>query len=100
MKIEFSSIAYEEFKSAIEFYELQETGLGVRFKEEVDESFKRIIRYPEAWQKETRTTRRIFLKRFPYKIVYYLETDKILIIAVAHTHRKPFYWIERFGKEE
>ncbi|MCF7949761.1 MAG: type II toxin-antitoxin system RelE/ParE family toxin [Spirochaetia bacterium] len=93
MKIEFSTIAYEEFKSAIEYYELQEIGLGIRFKYEVNESLKRIKRYPEAWQQETKSTRRFLLKRFPYKIVYYLENEIIIIVAVAHTHRKPFYWI-------
>ena len=93
MKIEFSTIAYEEFKSAIEYYELQEIGLGIRFKYEVNKSLKRIKRYPEAWQQETKSTRRFLLKRFPYKIVYYLENERIIIVAVAHTHRKPFYWI-------
>lgn len=96
MRIEFSAIAYEEFKNAIEFYDLLEKGLGLRFKDEVDDSLKRILKYPEAWQKETESTRRFLLKRFPYKIVYFVESERIVIIAVAHTHRKPFYWIDRF----
>lgn len=35
------------------------------------------------------------LSRFPYKLPYAVEADHIYIIAVAHQHRKPEYWIRR-----
>ncbi|WP_281283461.1 hypothetical protein [Thiospirochaeta perfilievii] len=43
MTIEFLEIAYDEYKDAIEYYDLMETGLGNRFKEEVDLSLERVI---------------------------------------------------------
>jgi len=35
------------------------------------------------------------LNKFPYKLLYSIEKDHVFIIAVAHLHRKPDYWIDR-----
>jgi len=32
---------------------------------------------------------------FPYSVVYTIEAGEILILAVAHQHRKPSYWQDR-----
>lgn len=37
------------------------------------------------------------LKRFPYRIVYQLEADKLVVIAFAHTSRRPGYWSNRLA---
>jgi hypothetical protein len=39
--------------------------------------------------------RRSLLARFPYTIVYGIDAQTIIVIAVAHTHREPRYWIDR-----
>lgn len=39
--------------------------------------------------------RRCLLQKFPYAIIYSIEPDHIHIIAVAHTKRKPGYWLIR-----
>jgi|GEM_PF-225276 len=33
--------------------------------------------------------------KFSYSLLYSIEEDHIFIIAVAHQHRKPGYWIDR-----
>jgi hypothetical protein len=40
-------------------------------------------------------TRRCLLRRFPYGLIYALDQDDILILAVAHTRREPGYWRDR-----
>jgi len=69
--------------------------LGSKFREEVRRAVLRICEYPEAWAKEKNAVRKYLLHKFPYKILYSIESDYICIIAVAHCHRKPEYWIER-----
>jgi hypothetical protein len=32
---------------------------------------------------------------FPYAVLYTIELDYVLIIAVMHTHREPGYWRRR-----
>jgi plasmid stabilization system protein ParE len=35
------------------------------------------------------------LKRFPFRIVYRVLVDRILVVAIAHTSRRPGYWKDR-----
>jgi len=60
-------------------------------------SIDRINEFPEAWQFFESNTRRCLLRRFPYGIVYSIENDSILIVAVANLHRGPEYWSARLG---
>ena len=66
-----------------------------RFRNEVHNAAKRISEYPEAWSIELNEVRKCLLHKFPFKLLYSIETDHIFIIAVAHQHRKPYYWIDR-----
>lgn len=95
MKVIFSEYAKLELEDALAFYELEHSGLGINFTKEVRKSIKRITRFPQAASIEIGEIRKSFLHKFPYKILYSIETDHIFIIALAHQHRKPDYWIER-----
>jgi toxin ParE2 len=35
------------------------------------------------------------MNRFPYSVIYALENDELVVLAIAHQHRKPFYWRDR-----
>ncbi len=91
----FSELARRELDDAIEFYELKYSGLGLRFRDEIKKSIVRIIKYPHAWSIEKGEIRKYLVHKFPYKILYSLEPGHIHIIAVAHQHRKPDYWIDQ-----
>ncbi|MBU1411129.1 type II toxin-antitoxin system RelE/ParE family toxin [Myxococcota bacterium] len=93
MRIIFSSLARQEMEDAIQFYELELPGLGAQFRQEVREAALRISAYPEGWSKEKGEIRKCLLHRFPYKLLYSIEQDHIFIIAVAHLHRRPDYWV-------
>lgn len=95
MRVVFTTYARLELRDATAFYELELPGLGRQFKEEVKKAILRVVAYPEAWSIERSEVRKYILHRFPYKILYSVEEDHILIIAIAHQHRKPDYWIDR-----
>ena len=95
MTIAFLPIAKTELDDAVEYYNLELPGLGTEFKDEVKSSLKRIILFPEAWSTVRLDIRKCILHRFPYNILYTIEEDHILILAIAHHHRNPEYWIER-----
>ena len=95
MKVIFSKYAKQELNDAVHYYELEHEGLGRRFKEEVKKAAIRISEYPKAWSVERGDVRKCLLHKFPYKLLYSIEEDHIIVIAVAHQHRKPDYWIER-----
>ena len=95
MKIIFDDLANEEFYDAIEYYEFQVQGLGRNFREEIKRALRTIRRFPKIGAIEEGDIRRYLLHKFPYKIMYSIEKDYIYIIAIAHTHREPTYWIQR-----
>jgi plasmid stabilization system protein ParE len=56
---------------------------------QVDAGINFIKRNPEIHPIEYRGTRKHLIKRFPYKIIYLIEEEKIIILAVLHGKRKP-----------
>jgi hypothetical protein len=95
MKIEILQIARLEFENAQEFYELEQSGLGARFENEIRQALLRIQQYPKVWSAERKEIRRCFIHKFPYKIIYSIQKEIIVVLAFAHLHRKPDYWIDR-----
>ena len=90
--IEFHHDADEEMKAAAVYYEERVIGLGSDFLDEVEHGLNRIRQFPLLWPIYEGEYRRYLLKRFPYGLIYRIETEKIFIIAVVHLHRKPRYW--------
>lgn len=39
--------------------------------------------------------RRVLLKRFPYAVVVVCRPEEVAVVAVAHTRRRPLYWLKR-----
>ena len=95
MPVIFTRYAQQELEDAVRVYNLEYAGLGDRFKEEVRRAALRIADYPKAWSVERGEVRKCLLHKFPYKLLYAMETDHVVVIAVAHQHRKPDYWVDR-----
>jgi hypothetical protein len=55
----------------------------------------RIEAHPDAWQPLSANTRRCRTRKFPYGVIYQNRAGEILIVAVAHLHRKPGHWSDR-----
>jgi ParE toxin of type II toxin-antitoxin system, parDE len=92
---DFLEPAQVELEEEVKYYNEQRVGLGYEFATEVGATISRILRYPEAWTKLSKRTRRCRTKRFPYGVIYQIRDDRILIVAVGHLRRKPFYWRNR-----
>ena len=95
MTFEFQPEARIEFIDAIAYYEGCREGLGLRFSREVYATINRVISGPNAWPEISTNTRRCLTRRFPYGVIYEVREDDILIIAVEHLSREPFYWSDR-----
>lgn len=98
MRLEFSPEARAEFEDSEGYYERQMPGLGARFRADIGDALARLRRWPLLGPVERGEIRRLAMSRFPYKLLYSIEFDHIYIIAVAHLHREPDYWITR-GRE-
>lgn len=72
--------ALVELEQTASYYDAREAGLGTRF-----------IDSPES-------LRGCLTHVFPHGILYTIEQDHILILAVMHCSREPGYWKDRLGK--
>ena len=95
MNSEFLPEAAKEFIEAVLYYESEVPGLGLRFVAEVRRGVRFITENPNAAADVGGGLRKKVLKHFPYNLLYAVETDLILIVAVAHQKRRPRYWLER-----
>ena len=81
--------AESDLNEAFSWYEDKRQGLGYDFLLQVDAGLRFIERNPEIFSPEYRGTRKFFIKRFPYKIIYTVEKEKIIVLGVIHGKRGP-----------
>ena len=63
----------------------------------VEDAIGRILDSPERWRIVDGDVRRCLTRGFPYALLYTVETDFVLILAVMHFSRRPGYWTNRIA---
>jgi len=89
MTLLLSAHTIEEIHDAEAYYELQQQGLGDRFKTTIRQALDRVRAMPLLYPVIQDPLRRVVVSRFPYSIFYIIDT--IVVLSVAHQHREPFY---------
>jgi mRNA-degrading endonuclease RelE of RelBE toxin-antitoxin system len=93
MQIKIHELAAKELDDAIKWYELQQKNLGQRFKKSVIKKINKIKNNPKQFLIEEGDIYKAYIPKFPYKILYTVENDTVIVVgAVAHMNRKPWYW--------
>ena len=98
MKVVFLEPAQQELDEAVSYYNQQAAGLGNTFLIEAVAAIERIRRFPQGWHPLSENVRRCRLRRFPYGLIYHPAVDELVIVAVAHSHRRPSYWHDRLKR--
>lgn len=75
-RIRFSEIANDELADACHWYEGQQEGLGIRFKNAVRDAASRIARTPLLFPVELEDVRRYVMNRFPYTLRFVVRGTK------------------------
>jgi toxin ParE1/3/4 len=91
----FVAAARIEFLAEVIHYNQAERGLGDRFAAAVEEAAARALAFPQSGSPFRANTRRVVLRDFPFSFVYRPDPDGILIFALAHHARRPYYWQRR-----
>ena len=100
MRFEFHPDALAEYEDAARYYAECQDGLELRFISAVEHVVHQIIEAPGRWPVLEEDICRCLTRVFPYAVLYSVETDYILIIAVMHSHREPGYWRKRIINNE
>ena len=94
-EIRFLSLANREVDDAIQWYEAREEGLSREFLDELDRVVRLVRRYPYAGMQVEPEIRRFLFTRFPYSLIYGIDAETIVVMAVASQHREPTDWFDR-----
>lgn len=100
MKVRILADATAEIESARRYFNEQAFALGDRFLDDLEQTLGRIEVAASTFPKlETLPTsepyRRALLNVFRYAVIFAILEEEVLVVAVAHTSRKPNYWLNR-----
>ena len=91
----FIAAARLEFLAEVIYYSEAQAGLGARFTAAVEEAAARALAFPLSGSPYRSNARRVLVKDFPFSLIYRPEPEGIVIFAVAHHARRPYYWRSR-----
>ena len=76
-RVRFIAPARREFLSEVAYYNGKEAGLGTRFAAAVEEATTRALAFPLTGSPASKSTRRVFVKDFPFAVVYRSDAEGI-----------------------
>ena len=100
LAFEFHPEARAEFFAGVDWYDERETGVGAQFGVAVRGAIDAAVDSPESWAAWPGWEREPMVRSkgvngFPYRVVYFVAGELLVVVAVAHTKRRPGYWRDR-----
>ena len=87
-RLKINSSAQFDLKNAIDWYEAKQVGLGKRFLNDLKRTLDRIQFNPYIFRFED-SYRNALLDIFPYIVIFEIDSQEIIILAVFNTHQNP-----------
>jgi toxin ParE1/3/4 len=95
MKYAFHPEALIEYAEAVQYYAEPRVEVAQTFIDAIEDAVDRIREFPTRYKIIDENVRQCMTRHFPYGILYTIESDYILILAVMHCSRAPGYWKSR-----
>ena len=76
-----------DLQRAWQWYERERRGLGEKFLAEMRQLIGSLEHQPERSPLYYRGFRRLIARRFPYKVFYRIESDRVIVFRVLHASR-------------
>ncbi|HNC97148.1 MAG TPA: type II toxin-antitoxin system RelE/ParE family toxin [Myxococcota bacterium] len=92
--------ALDELREAAEWFSDRSPELGDALLDEVDRMILHLRQHPDLGtpvqlRRRTPVLRRVALRRFRYVLFYRVQDGLLQVVAVAHSSRRPGYWVQR-----
>ena len=88
--------ADEDYAESLRWYAERSKQAAEGFEAEFARSLEAIAANPDRYPFCDDRHRFYLLKRYPFQVIYREAPDgRLLIVAVAHTSRRPGYWSDR-----
>jgi toxin ParE1/3/4 len=98
-KLQYLVEAVEEYEASVEYYDGKQLGLGMRFHQAVEDALALTQEFPDLGSMvevvQAGVIRRQLVREFAVEIHYLVSSDRILVLAIHHSKRRPRYWRSR-----
>lgn len=99
MNVGFHPKAEREYMEAFQFYLRCQQRVATRFDRTVSKIVDSLRTRTDIGWPHIEGTRQERVPGFPYGIIFVSRDDFTLVVAVAHSSRKPGYWVDRTPSE-
>jgi hypothetical protein len=84
------------------WYDIQNAGLGKRFKNSVISQINNLTGNPQIFAIRYKEIRCMLVNKFPYMVHFYInsKTHTVEVLAVISTDRNPKIWEEKIGRNQ
>jgi len=87
--------ASDEWFEAIGFYENRQRGLGRKLDNAIQISLRYLENHPHGGPKCRRDIRRKRIIGWPHSILYKVNENELIILAIMHERQAPITWEKR-----
>ena len=94
-KVVIYSNAELEYTESLCWYAMRSAKAAIDFDAEFDAAIRAILDDPQSFPFCDDRHQFYLLRSFPFQIVFRCLSEEINVVAVAHTSRKPNYWLDR-----
>ena len=91
-RVEYLPSAKCDFDESFDWYAVKSVRAAARFAGAVEAALMRISTNPTQFASLDALHRECPVKKFPYRIVYRIHDDRVLVVAIAHAKRRSGYW--------
>lgn len=84
-----AEIVKKDVVEALDYYDSISFDLGNRFEAELENTFDEIENAPFKYFNLEKGYRRAHLKNFPYMVIYKIEHEEVLVVAVLDQRKDP-----------
>jgi plasmid stabilization system protein ParE len=91
-EIVFLPAADADYRQALAWYRDRSDQAAAGFEAAVEVALRAVGETPDRWTLCDDRHRFYALRRYPYSIIYRVEAESVLVVAVAHASRSVSYW--------
>jgi len=99
LNLTFLHEAENDYLNAFDYYAERSETAARAFIAEFENAISQVQTYPRRWRKGDHGAQVYHLRNFPYALVYKIQSETIVVVAVSHHRRKPGYWRERSSSD-
>ena len=99
-RVVFHPKAAEDYDEAFAWYSARSRSVAADFEREIGRALRLIRDSPHLGPLFDSSRRRMIVRKFPYSLIYEVVGRELVIFAVAHGGRRPYYWRRRTRRRD